>query len=88
VKSRISYQLPAKSEVSFRIYNNAGQLVKTLVDKVEEPGYKNTIWNGKNDRGRMVGSGIYFYRFEANSVKGTKQFVDVKKMLFLSQKSF
>ncbi len=67
----ISYALPSNSYVKLSIYNILGQKVKTLVDGEEQAGFKNVIWDGKNDRGEEVGSGIYFYRIQTGSFTKT-----------------
>lgn len=69
--TNISYALPANAYVRLTIYNILGQKVKTLVDSEQTAGYKNVIWDGKNDRGEDVSSGIYFYRINAGSFTKT-----------------
>lgn len=69
--TNISYALPANAYVRLTIYNILGQKVKTLVNGEEMAGYKNVIWDGKNDRGQEVSSGIYFYRIKAGSFTKT-----------------
>jgi len=73
----IKYNLPEQTRVTVNVYNILGQLVKTLVDKVQDPGLHETIWEGKNDSGKKVSNGIYFYRIQ------TEDFVEVKKMVFI-----
>ena len=73
----IRYSLLRASEVRVSIYNILGQKVRTLVDGRETAGQKSIIWDGKNERGEEVSSGIYFYRLEA------EEFVQTKKMLLL-----
>ncbi|MBI1805536.1 MAG: T9SS type A sorting domain-containing protein [Ignavibacteria bacterium] len=80
----IHYQLPVQSNVALRIYNVLGQEVKTLVDEVQDAGYKSSEWNSTNNFGNLVGSGVYFYRLEATSVADpSKHFSQVKKMLLI-----
>jgi len=73
----ISYDLPQATEVRLQIYNVLGQNVKTLVDDFQEAGAHNVIWNGTDNTGTQVASGIYFYRIEAGS------FTDTRKMMML-----
>ncbi len=73
----IEYALPKASFVKIRIYNILGQKVRHLVDEPQEPGYKKIHWDGKDDGGNEVSSGVYFYRIEAGD------FVECKKMTLL-----
>ncbi|NIA29130.1 MAG: T9SS type A sorting domain-containing protein, partial [Actinobacteria bacterium] len=73
----IRYQLPQVVKVRLQIYNIMGQLVRTLVDGEKEPGYHAVIWDGRNDVGMGVGSGVYYYRLIAG------EHVMVKKMALL-----
>jgi hypothetical protein len=56
----ISYQLAEDSEVRLAIYEVSGRLVKTLVDEVKSAGSYGVTWNGLDDRGEKVASGVYF----------------------------
>ncbi len=62
----IRYELPAPAAVKLRIYNLAGQLVKTLADEHMPAGLTTNLWDGKNEAGQPAGSGVYLYRLEAN----------------------
>jgi hypothetical protein len=73
----IEYTLPKESQVKIVVYNIIGQKVKTLLDQKQTAGYKRVIWDGKDEKGRIVSSGIYFYQME------TEKFAQTKKMLFL-----
>jgi hypothetical protein len=61
----IRYQLPKNTKVVLNIYNILGQKVKTLVDQVQTSGAKAVYWDGENDSGQSVSSGIYIYRLQA-----------------------
>jgi hypothetical protein len=78
----ISYALPEQAVVTLRIYNLLGQEVATLADRVQEAGTYEVVWNGRNGLGQTVGTGVYFYRFEARGTSG-EVYTDLKKMLFL-----
>jgi hypothetical protein len=74
----IKYQLANQANVTLRIYSITGQLIRTIVDGVQQqPGYYSVIWDGLNNSGQQVASGVYIYRLEAGS------FVSMKKMLLL-----
>ncbi len=59
----ISYTVPASgAEVRLTIYDLAGRVVRTLVTGLEQGGEHVAVWHGRDDAGRAVGSGVYFYR--------------------------
>ncbi len=60
----IRYSLPAESRVRLNIYNLRGQLVKRLVDRVQQGGAHSIFWNGRDGEEKEVGSGIYIYRID------------------------
>ena len=62
---------------SLKIYNSLGQLVRTLVDEEVEPGNHQVDWEGKDNSGKEVASGIYFYQLK------TKDFTTCRKMVLL-----
>jgi hypothetical protein len=74
----IEYTIKARAHVSLKIYNAAGQLVRTRVDEVQSPEeVKPVEWDGRNNAGQGVSSGVYFYRLV------TKNFSQTRKMVFL-----
>ncbi len=73
----ISYSLPVNSHVSLTIYNMLGQKVRKLVNQTQSAGIQTTVWDGLDNIGQRVASGIYFYRLEANS------FMETKKMMLM-----
>ncbi len=75
--TRISYTLPEATHVRLTVHNILGQTVKVLVDKDEGPGFKYVIWNGADQAGRQVSSGVYFYRLE------TPHYLEIRKMMKL-----
>ncbi len=81
--TRIEYSLPLESRVTITVYNLLGQQIASLVDRVEEGGNHHVIWNGRDQAGRPVASGIYFYRMRANAVGGADSFVSVRRMVLL-----
>ncbi len=71
----IAYRLPASSDVLLRVFDPAGRLVRTLVDGRQEAGSHHIAWNGMNDAGIAVGSGVYFYRFEVEGVAENRKMI-------------
>ena len=62
----ISFNLQEKGEIKLEIYNIKGQKVKTLVSSNLRKGTHSFIWNGVDNSGKLVGSGIYFYKLNVN----------------------
>ncbi|MFB0517049.1 MAG: FlgD immunoglobulin-like domain containing protein [Candidatus Neomarinimicrobiota bacterium] len=58
----ILYELPHASEVSLIVYDLLGREVATLVDGYQEPGYYQALWDGRDQTGRSVPSGVYIAR--------------------------
>ncbi|MGK9368670.1 FlgD immunoglobulin-like domain containing protein [Melioribacter sp. Ez-97] len=69
--TNIKYGIPQDAKVSLVIYNMLGQVVKTLVDQEQEAGYYTVRWDGTNDFGSRVSSGIYIYRITAGKYTST-----------------
>jgi hypothetical protein len=76
----IKYSIADRGQVTLKIYNAAGQLVRTLVNEEQAPvaGGFSKVWNGLNDRGQSVASGVYFYQLTAKNFEQTKKMVLLK----------
>ena len=75
--TQIGYALPQGSNVTLVIYNVIGQTVRVLVDSYEGSGYRQVVWDGTDQSGREVASGVYFYQLSADG------FSQIRKMLKL-----
>jgi flagellar hook assembly protein FlgD len=64
--THISFSLPQTQHVRLSIYNMRGQLVKTLVNEKLKAGQNTLTWDGKDNRGNPVATGIYSYRIQSN----------------------
>ncbi|MCC7262050.1 MAG: carboxypeptidase regulatory-like domain-containing protein [Candidatus Latescibacteria bacterium] len=73
----IRFSLPQAGEAELAIYNLLGQRVATLVRGVQEAGSHVLQWNGRDDQGRELASGVYFYRLQAGAQ------VETRKLLLL-----
>lgn len=75
----IEYWIPNQGEglVTLKIYNVLGQEVRTLVNEVRQAGIHKILWNGTDNNGKSVASGVYFYRINADD------YVSSKKLLLL-----
>lgn len=60
--TRIAYQLPVKAPISLKVFNSAGQFVKSLAAGVYDAGFYEVSWDGTNVRHQRVANGIYFYQ--------------------------
>ncbi|MDI6739037.1 MAG: right-handed parallel beta-helix repeat-containing protein [Candidatus Edwardsbacteria bacterium] len=74
----INYQLPAAGKASLKVYNIAGQMVKTLVNQPQPPGVHQVKWDGKDDRGRAVSAGVYYYRLVIGDRQQTRALLYIK----------
>jgi hypothetical protein len=76
--TNIKFTVPNMAKVSLVVYNTLGQKVRTLVNNKTLSGNQTAIWNGKNDFGNSVPSGIYYYRMESGNNSITKSMVLLK----------
>ncbi len=76
--ARIEYSLAAKGRVRLSVYNVSGQLVRELVNQIQSPGRYSASWDGRNQKGHKVPSGVYFYRLQAGTFSDTKKAVVVR----------
>jgi len=70
-EGEITFALPAPGPMGLRVYNLLGQEVRTLVQGRMEAGVYRAAWDGRDDRGRKVGSGVYFLRLESGGASRT-----------------
>ena len=75
--TNITYGLPEDMRVMITVYDIKGRVVKTLVDSRQSAGHNSIFWNGTNDFGAPVSTGLYFYRIQSSN------FSQTKKMIFL-----
>jgi hypothetical protein len=73
----IRFSLAQEGPVEILIYDVSGRLVRTLVDRSMDAGFHTVLWDGKDDRDRLVGSGIYWSQMRAGA------FTSIKKMVVL-----
>jgi flagellar hook assembly protein FlgD len=74
----INYKLKEDYHVKLNIYNLLGQKVRILENRVRSKGLHSVIWDGKNNQGKEVASGIYFYQLATDNYKETKKLVLIK----------
>jgi hypothetical protein len=76
--TNIRYDLPMSSETTLAVYNVVGQLVKTLISAEQKAGEYSVQWDGSDEFGKEVASGIYYYVFRAGDYKSVKSMVLLK----------
>ena len=74
----ITYDLPKSVFVRLKIYNLLGQEIRTLIKNHESAGQKHVVWDGKDNHGNSVSSGIYLYRLEAGEFTKTMKLMLIK----------
>ena len=77
-ETTISFNLPMASQTSLNVYNVKGQLVKTLVNSQLGFGNHSIVWNGTDNNGSAVTSGVYYYRLNSANSTETRKMVLVK----------
>jgi flagellar hook assembly protein FlgD len=83
-QTTIEYQLPHTAEVELIIFDLQGNEVRRLVNGTKSAGYHTVMWDARDGTGRLVTSGVYFYRIDIQPKDiGQGSFMDVKKMILL-----
>jgi len=77
-KTRIYYTVLNKAFVEISIYNTLGQLVKTLVNEEQQRGNHCVLWDGKDNSGRFVAAGSYYYLLKTEGVTLNKKMLLLK----------
>ena len=74
----IPFALPKTSHVQIEIYNALGRRVATLVNQSLNAGYHTATWNGKNQQGESLASGVYFVRMKAGEYLKNQKIIMMK----------
>ena len=77
-ETSISFAVKENGPLSLKIFNLKGQLVKTLVNEQVKAGYHRVVWDGKDNFGTDVATGIYLYRLETKTYNQTKKMMLMK----------
>lgn len=75
--TRIAYFLPRACQVKLEVFNVLGQKIRTLVNEDQSAGNREVSWDGRNQAGEEVASGVYFYKLQA------EEFTETKKMVLI-----
>jgi flagellar hook assembly protein FlgD len=78
----ISFDIPGEAgrnqHATLTVHDIRGRYVKTLIDSELEPGRRHVVWDGTNDRGMRVTSGVYLYTLRCDTGSSTRKMVLVK----------
>ncbi len=77
----IQFSLKEDSDVRLKVYNIKGAVVRTLIDDKMKAAYHEVVWDGKDNSGKQVGSGLYFYKIVSEGNSG--RYTSTKKMILL-----
>ena len=71
--TEIRYEVPFRDIVSLNIYNLRGELIRSLMTGIHNPGYYSITWDAKNNQGVDIASGVYIYRLETRNRSVSKK---------------
>ena len=74
----IHYSIPKNGHATLTVYNALGQRVRTLIDAEVKTGGHEVLWNGRDDSGRSVPSGVYIYRLKTQEAAATRKMILIK----------
>ncbi|RMF60150.1 MAG: T9SS C-terminal target domain-containing protein [Calditrichaeota bacterium] len=77
-ETTIRYDLPVPAEVRLTIYDLLGRVVRTLVAKKQAAGAHAAVWDGRDDSGKQLASGVYVYRLDAGEFKKSAKMLLLK----------
>jgi plastocyanin len=76
--TKIEFAVAKPGLVSLTVYDILGKKVRTIASQQLTPGHKSGLWDGKDERGREVASGVYFYRLRAGDLTETRKMLLLK----------
>jgi hypothetical protein len=76
--TEIRFEVARSSNISIKVYNAMGQLVRTVENRKMQPGRYSVRWDGTNAAGHHVSSGVYFYKMETGRFAATKKMLVVR----------
>lgn len=76
--TKISFEIPKNQYVELKIFDVLGREIKTLVREKQEAGFHQMAWDGTDESGNAVASGLYFYRIKAGEFSATKKLLLLK----------
>ena len=76
--TQIGYGVPQDGQVEIGIYNIVGQKIRTLISGYEKAGYRYAVWDGRDDNGRVVPTGVYFSLMQTTNFRATQKLMLLK----------
>jgi hypothetical protein len=76
--TEISFAIVNQGHVFIEVFNIKGEKVAVLRDEVIKPGNYSVTWNGRDENGNPVSSGVYFYKMKASKFVSTKKMILIK----------
>jgi len=73
--TQVVFRIAGYARASIRVYGTGGRLVKTLLDAYKDPGTHTIWWDGKDDSGRLLPSGVYFCQLLAGTFRQTRKLI-------------
>lgn len=77
-QTRIRFHVSQETDVTLKVYSASGRLVRRLVQRVVTPGTRIVVWDGTNDEGVTMPSGIYFYQLRGGPEVQTRKMTLLK----------
>lgn len=74
-ETQIVYTVPRQSHISIKLYTTTGQEIRTLLDEISPPGEHRVRWDGKNDAGQQVASGVFFCKLTAENTTFVRKLI-------------
>jgi flagellar hook assembly protein FlgD len=73
----LRYAVPREMNLSLSVYDRAGRKVKSLFSGLARPGVSVATWDGRDEQGRSVAQGVYFYRIESEDATLTRKAIKI-----------
>jgi hypothetical protein len=83
-ETTIEYHVPYSLDVTITIYNLQGQEIRKLANGIKQAGIYSVRWDGKNNAGHSVPTGVYFYQLNGKSqIPGKRSLIDTRRMILM-----
>ncbi|MBN1352065.1 VCBS repeat-containing protein [candidate division KSB1 bacterium] len=83
-ETEIAFELPLAAEVRLTVFDLRGQVVRRLLDAITPAGCHRVLWNGRDESGRPIASGTYFYRLQVREIDSERvSCTAIKKMILM-----